>query len=70
MLDNVTKEYKMHKSTILTYIGQTLIATAIVMVAWDGENGIPLMQFGLIFAGFLLGHVLTEVLNYVDSDEE
>jgi hypothetical protein len=57
----------MNKSTILTYIGQTLIATAIIFVAWGHDE--PIFNFALVFGGILLGHVLTEVLNFAEENE-
>jgi hypothetical protein len=60
----------MNTSTLLTLIGQTLIATATIMIAWDREDGVPLMQFGLVFGGILLGHVITEALNFAEDDKE
>jgi hypothetical protein len=43
--------------------GATLIASITIYLAWDRENGIPMMQFALTFGGCLLGHVLTIVLD-------
>lgn len=54
----------------LLLVAQTLIATALIFFAWDNENGVPVFQFALAFGGFLLGHVLTEVLNEVEGDDE
>lgn len=52
----------------LLLIAQTLIATAMLILCYDREDGVPVLQFGLVFAGFLLGHVLTLVLE--DKEEE
>jgi hypothetical protein len=57
----------MHKSDVLLLIAQTLIATAILILAWG--NDAPIFNFGLVFAGILLGHVITELLNFKEDEE-
>ena len=57
----------MHKSDVLLLIAQTLIATALLILAWG--NDAPIFNFGLVFAGILLGHVITELLNFTGEDK-
>jgi len=47
----------------------TLIGGAIVVLGWDSENAVIVYQFALVFGGMVLGHVLTEVLNFLEADE-
>ena len=72
MSENVTKEYKMDKATdkatTLMRITQSIISVLTISIAWGHDE--PIYNFALVFAGFLLGHVLTEVLNEVDGDDE
>jgi hypothetical protein len=49
-------------------ITQSIIATLTIYIAWGHDE--PIYNFALCFAGFLLGHVLTEVLNELDGDDE
>ena len=44
-------------------LGMGIIATSIMYLGWDSENAVPVFQFALAFGGFLLGHVLTIVLD-------
>jgi hypothetical protein len=71
MLENVTKEHIMDKatdkSTTLMRITQSIISVLTISIAWGHDE--PIYSFALVFAGFLLGHVLTEVLNEVDGEE-
>ena len=46
-----------------------IIATLALIVGWDKEFGVPLLQLALVFGGVLIGHVVTDVLNR-ESDEE
>lgn len=55
---------------VLYYVVIALIAQAIMYLGWDKENGIPLLQFSLIFGGALFGHALTEILNQTDDTDD
>jgi hypothetical protein len=50
------------------FIGLTIIAMLTIYFGWDREDGIPMMQFALVFGGALLGHIITEVLNATEED--
>ena len=52
----------------LMRITQAIIAALTIYIAWGHDE--PIYNFALCFAGFLLGHVLTEVLNELDGDDE
>ena len=52
----------------LMRIAQSIIATLTIYIAWGHDE--PIYNFALCFGGFLLGHVLTEVLNEVENNEE
>lgn len=45
----------------------TLISTAIIFLAWGYDA--PMGNFSLVFGGMLLGHIITEVLNFKEDDE-
>ena len=64
MLENVTKEYKMQP---LLYVIQSIIATLLIYISWGHDE--PMFNFALVFGGILLGHVLTETLNFVEQNE-
>jgi hypothetical protein len=68
MLENVTKEYTMTKQLALLHITQAIIAVSIIFISWGFDA--PIHNFALVFGGFLLGHVLTEALNFVEGDDE
>jgi hypothetical protein len=61
---NVTKEYKMQ----LLHITQTLIASLLIYISWGHDE--PIYNFAIAFGGVLLGHVLTEALNFIEENEE
>ena len=44
-------------------IVMTAVGVVLIDVGWDAEGGGWLSQLALIFGGFFLGHVVTEVLN-------
>jgi lipoprotein signal peptidase len=50
------------------FVGLTIIAMLTIYFAWDREDGVPMMQFALVFGGALLGHITTEVLNATEED--
>ena len=56
------------KSTTLMRITQSIISVLTISISWGHDE--PIYNFALVFAGFLLGHVLTEVLNEVEGDDE
>lgn len=58
----------MQAETQLMRIVQSIIATLTIYIAWGHDE--PIYNFALMFSGFLLGHVLTEVLNELDGDDE
>lgn len=47
---------------------QSIIATLLVYVSWGHDA--PIYNFALVFGGLLVGHVLTEVLNEIEGDNE
>ena len=55
-------------TTALITIVQTSISVAIILLAW-GNDG-PIFDFALVVGGLLLGHALTEALNFVEGEEE
>jgi hypothetical protein len=59
MLENVTKEYKMHEKAYI--VGVTSIALSIIYLSWGFDS--PICNFAICFGGVLLGHVITEILN-------
>jgi hypothetical protein len=40
-----------------------ITATAAILLAWDKDFGVPLLQLVLIVSGMFLGHVITEILH-------
>jgi len=54
--------------TPILMISQALIASLIIFIAWGLDA--PIGNFALVFGGLLLGHVLTEALNFVEDDSE
>ena len=44
-------------------IVMTAVGVVLIDVGWDVEGGGWLSQLALIFGGFFLGHVVTEVVN-------
>ena len=50
----------------LLLTAQTIISTLTIFISWGMDA--PIYNFGLCFGGFLLGHVLTLVLE--DTGEE
>lgn len=52
---------------VLIYITQSIIATQLIYVSWGHDE--PIYNFALCFGGCLLGHVLTEVLNFIEERE-
>ena len=54
--------------TPILMVSQALIASLVIFIAWGLDA--PIGNFALVFGGFLLGHVLTEALNYVGGDDE
>jgi len=50
------------------YITQSIVASLVISIAWGHDE--PIYNFALVVAGLLLGHVLTEVLNEVEGEEE
>jgi hypothetical protein len=51
----------------LLYVTQTIIATLLVYISWGHDE--PIYNFALVFGGILLGHIITEVLNYAEENE-
>lgn len=58
----------MTPTTALLTIAQTFISAAIIFLAWGYDA--PMGNFALVFGGLLLGHTLTETLNYVEGEDE
>ena len=58
----------MDKTLTLMRITQSIISVLTISISWGHDE--PIYNFALVFAGFLLGHVLTEVLNEVEGDDE
>lgn len=58
----------MTPTTALLTIAQTFISAAIIFLAWGNDS--PMCNFALVFGGLLLGHTLTEALNYVEAEGE
>lgn len=56
----------MNKTTALLIIAQGFISAAIIFLAWGNDS--PMCNFALVFGGLLLGHALTEALNFVDEE--
>lgn len=52
----------------LLYVMQTIIATLLIYISWGHDE--PMFNFALVFGGILLGHVLTECLNFIEQNEE
>ena len=50
------------------FVGVTIIAMLSIYFAGDREDGVPMMQFALVFGGALLGHIITEVLNATEEE--
>ena len=59
----ITKEYKMR----VLHTIQTIIASLLIYISWGHDE--PIYNFALVFGGLLLGHVLTEALNFVEENE-
>lgn len=49
-------------------VGMTIIALSIIYISWGFDA--PLGNFAICFGGALLGHVITEVLNEEEGDDE
>ena len=49
-------------------VGMTIIALTIIYLSWGFDA--PIGNFAICFGGILLGHVLTETLNFVEGEEE
>ena len=58
----------MTPTTALLMIAQTIIASCIIFIAWGLDA--PIGNFALVFGGLLLGHTMTEALNFVEGEEE
>jgi hypothetical protein len=52
--------------TPMLYILGSFLSCAFIYFGWDGEG--ILHKLSLIVGGMYLGHILTEALNYVESD--
>ena len=48
-------------------VGMTIISMLTIYFAWDGEDGVLLLQLALVVGGMFMGHVLTEMLNENDD---
>ena len=54
--------------TPILMISQALIASLVIFIAWGLDA--PIGNFALVFGGLLLGHVITEALNFIENDSE
>lgn len=63
------REIDMQAQHTMYYVVIALIAQAIMYLGWDAVDGVPIMQFSLIFGGALFGHALTEILNQTNDEE-
>ena len=52
----------------LLRIIQSIIATLLIYISWGHDE--PIFNFALVFGGLLVGHVLTEVLNEMEGEDE
>lgn len=52
----------------LMRITQSIIATLTIYISWGHDE--PIYNFALVVGGLFIGHVLTEVLNELDGDDE
>ena len=61
-----SKGYTMLRDFSMVFLAIT--ATAAILLAWDKDFGVPLLQLVLIVSGVFMGHIITEVLNR-ENDE-
>ena len=50
------------------FVLMTIVATAFIVFGFNGEGGY-IHRFALIAGGLYFGHLLTEALNYDESDK-
>jgi len=57
----------MDKWKLASLVTLTATSVSLIFFGWDSEGGGWLSQLALIFGGFFMGHVVTEILNVGES---
>ena len=58
----------MDKWKLASLVTLTATSISLIFIGWDSEGGGWLSQLALIFGGFFLGHVVTEILNVGEEE--